>query len=585
MYGHKVARKSRQSGLLGQTQARATSEGTHPGSSTFLGGAPQSSDTAPSISYHEDTIAAIVTGPQGAVSIVRLSGPEAVQIAQHTFQPSGNRNDHMWRPRSHRVYHGLLQDSEGHALDEVLVLAMLAPRSYTREDVIELHTHGGGVCAARALQACLAAGARRARPGEFTLRAFLNGRLDLSQAEAVAALVNARTAEAADSALAGMTGGLGAAVAAMRSDTLNLLAELEARIDFDEDLPPVDVQLLRQRLAELQDRVSAALDTSQRGKLLSTGLQVALVGRPNVGKSSLLNALSGSERAIVTDIPGTTRDIVEAGAVMQGIPVNLLDTAGVREAGDLVERLGVQRSRAAAQAADIVLMIYDATRGWTEEDSIVFEGLWSAQAPSEVRSEATGPNGMTHASTGAESISEVPDGASTSWLPANGAVGDSLEEEKQRSLAHRVREPSSVSQRQAPPLILVANKLDLAQGEAHAQGGLPDEVSRACRASISTSAASGAGLDDLRAAVVDAAGLPSLSTGGRGWAVNERQAEALLRAREALDRAAQSMADGLPVDFWTIDVKDALLALGEVTGTDASEDVLDRVFSTFCIGK
>ncbi|BDA49035.1 probable tRNA modification GTPase MnmE [Coccomyxa sp. Obi] len=585
MFARILACKSRQSGLLGQAQAQAPSEGTRPGASTLLGGAPQSSDTAPSISYHEDTIAAIVTGPQGAVSIVRLSGPEAVQIAQQIFQPSGNRRDHEWQPRSHRVYHGLLLNSERHAIDEVLVLAMLAPRSYTREDVIELHTHGGGVCAARALQACLAAGARRARPGEFTLRAFLNGRLDLSQAEAVAALVNARTAEAADSALAGMTGGLGAAVAAMRSDTLNLLAELEARIDFDEDLPPLDAQLLRQRLAELKDRVTSALDTSQRGRLLSTGLQVALVGRPNVGKSSLLNALSGSERAIVTDIPGTTRDIVEAGAVMQGIPVNLLDTAGVREAGDLVERLGVQRSRAAAQAADIVLMIYDATLGWTEEDSIVFEGLWSTQAPSEAQSESMGPDGMTHASTGSDSMSGVSDSASTSGLPSNGAVGNSLEEEKQRSLAHRAREPSGGAQRKAPPLILVANKLDLANGEEYPQGGLPDEVRRACRAFVSTSAASGDGLDDLRAAVVDAAGLPSLSTGGRGWAVNERQAEALLKAREALDRAAQSMTEGLPVDFWTIDVKDALLALGEVTGTDASEDVLDRVFSTFCIGK
>ncbi|EIE18915.1 tRNA modification GTPase TrmE [Coccomyxa subellipsoidea C-169] len=463
---------------------------------------------------------------KGAVSIVRLSGAEAVQIAQQIFQPSGKMRVQQWQPQSHRVHHGLLQDTNGSAIDEVLLLAMLAPRSYTREDVVELHTHGGGVCAARALQACLAAGARRARPGEFTLRAFLNGRLDLSQAEAVAALVNARTAAAADSALAGMSGGIGAAVAAMRSDAVNLLAELEARIDFDEDLPPMDAQLLGRRLAELSEKVSSALDTAQRGRLLSTGLQVALVGRPNVGKSSLLNALSGSQRAIVTDIPGTTRDIVEAGAVMEGVPVSLLDTAGVREAGDLVERLGVQRSRAAAQGADIVLMIYDAMEGWTEEDGVVFGGLWSSSTASEDHS-TSGGSGTAAAASSARLESDAT-------------------------------------------------------------------VRAACRQMVSTSAASGAGLDDLRAAVVHAAGLPSLNTGetqinpvpsGSGWAVNERQAEALLRAREALERAAQSVQDGLPVDFWTIDVKDALLALGEVTGSEAGQDVLDRVFSTFCIGK
>ncbi|KAK9918470.1 hypothetical protein WJX75_004296 [Coccomyxa subellipsoidea] len=550
---------------------------------SLLGEANRGADSAPSTSSEGDTIAAIVTGPQGAVSIVRLSGPEALQIAQHTFQPSGKKRTPGWQPHSHRVYHGMLRDTEGRAIDEVLLLAMLAPRSYTREDVVELHTHGGSVCASRALQACLAAGARRARPGEFTLRAFLNGRLDLSQAEAVAALVNARTAAAADSALAGMSGGLGAAVAAMRCDALNLLAELEARIDFDEDLPPMDALGLGQSLAELREKVTSALATAQRGRLLSTGLQVALLGRPNVGKSSLLNALSGSQRAIVTDIPGTTRDIVEAGTVMEGVPVSLLDTAGVREAGDLVERLGVQRSRAAAQAADIVLMIFDATEGWTGEDGIVFGGLWSVDAATEDKLHANAPGTSASASTSQPHSDNA--GASDRQSDGAGVRMVSLEEEKQRGLAHRAREPSSNVSRPVPPLILVANKVDIAGDAASAQQSLPDEVRGACSEVVSTSAASGAGLDDLRAAVVNAAGLPSLNTGGRGWAVNERQAEALLRAREALERAAQSMADGLPIDFWTIDVKDALLALGEVTGAEAGEEVLDRVFSTFCIGK
>eukprot|EP00882_Tetradesmus_deserticola_P010207 GHRQ01010784.1.p1 GENE.GHRQ01010784.1~~GHRQ01010784.1.p1 ORF type:complete len:382 (+),score=102.43 GHRQ01010784.1:62-1207(+) len=291
---------------------------THAGGGPSTSGrtAEHSAAAVPLATEGEDTIASMVTGGSrsGAVDIIRVSGSEAVQVAQRVFWPQG-RFRFSWRPQSQRIYFGTAVDGEGRVVDEVLLLAMLTPRSYTREDVIELHTHGGGVCAQRVLRACIEAGARPARPGEFTLRAFLNGRMDLSQAENVLQLVNARTSTAADSALAGLAGGLGQLVSELRGDLLEILAELEARLDFDDDLPPMDVPALVEDITVLQRDIEAALRTSRQGNLLRQGLQVAIVGRPNVGKSSLMNSWTGTSRAIVTDIAGTTRDVLEAGGM------------------------------------------------------------------------------------------------------------------------------------------------------------------------------------------------------------------------------------------------------------------------------
>eukprot|EP00878_Enallax_costatus_P024061 GHUV01025649.1.p1 GENE.GHUV01025649.1~~GHUV01025649.1.p1 ORF type:complete len:445 (+),score=114.58 GHUV01025649.1:758-2092(+) len=337
---------------------------------------------APLATEGEDTIASLVTGGSrsGAVDVIRISGSEAIQIAQRVFWPQGHFRFN-WQPKSQRIYYGTAVDGDGHVIDEVLLLAMLRPRSYTREDVLELHTHGGGVCAQRVLRACIEAGARPARPGEFTLRAFLNGRLDLSQAENVLQLINARTATAADSALAGLQGGLGQLVSDLRQDVLEILAELEARLDFDDDLPPMDVPALIQDITELHKDIESALRTSKAGSLLRHGLQVAIVGRPNVGKSSLLNSWTGTNRAIVTEIAGTTRDVLEAGLTVSGVPLTLLDTAGIRTSSDTVEKLGVERSTAAAAAADMVLMVIDAAAGWTDADGEIFESLWGKEGP------------------------------------------------------------------------------------------------------------------------------------------------------------------------------------------------------------
>lgn len=505
-----------------------------------------------------DTIAAIVTGAAaGAVSIIRLSGAEAVALAQQVFQPAsgGGTGSAGWKPESHRVYYGRAVDAAGSTLDEVLLLAMLRPRSYTAEDVIEIHTHGGGISAQRVLQRCLEAGARLAQPGEFTLRAFLNGRLDLSQAESVAQLIDARTVAAADSALAGLGGGLGREVQQMRQECVDLLVEMDARLDFDEDLPPLDVPALVQRVAALGQRLERTLQTARQGQLLRAGLQVALVGRPNVGKSSLLNALSGTERAIVTDIAGTTRDIVEAGIVIGGVPITLLDTAGLRESGDLVEQIGVERSLAAARQADIVLMVVDGQAGWTDGDADIFQTVFGAGA-------ARGERGL-----------------GSDW-----GSGEDCGSEGGRGGA---------------PALLVLNKSDLAAqqaqqrqdgaacggGGAVAAAGVPAAAVAQFAAVVQTSAATKQGLEELRSAVLQLAGAPQLASGGVGWAVNERQAEALIRAQEALLRVQASIADELPLDFWTIDLRAATLALGEVSGDDVTEEVLDSIFSRFCIGK
>lgn len=318
-----------------------------------------------------DTIAAIATAivpEQGSVGIVRVSGANAFAIAQHIFQAPGRQ---IWE--SHRIVYGYIRDPDSQqVIDEALLLIMLAPRSYTREDVVEFHCHGGIMAVQQVLQLCIAQGARLAQPGEFTLRAFLNGRLDLTQAESVADLVSARSPQAAQLALSGLQGKLTNPIRQLRSNCIDILAEIEVRIDFEEDLPPLNEAEITTRLQKVLKDVETILATAERGELLRTGLKVAIVGRPNVGKSSLLNAWSRSDRAIVTDLPGTTRDVVESQLVVGGIPIQVLDTAGIRETDDRVEKIGVERSRTAAQTADLVLFTLDASAGWTETDQAIY---------------------------------------------------------------------------------------------------------------------------------------------------------------------------------------------------------------------
>ncbi|MFS8811323.1 tRNA uridine-5-carboxymethylaminomethyl(34) synthesis GTPase MnmE [Synechococcus sp. R55.7] len=451
-----------------------------------------------------DTIAAIATAvvpEQGSVGIVRLSGSRALPIVQAIFTPA--RRSAVWE--SHRLLYGWIRDEKGQILDEALAVWMQAPRSYTREDVAELHCHGGIMVVQATLQQCLRQGARLAQPGEFSLRAFLNGRIDLTQAESVADLVAARSPQAARMALAGLQGKLGGSIRALRQELLGLLAEIEARLDFEEDLPPLDVAAWQARLQAIQAQMQALLATAERGQLLRTGVKVAIVGRPNVGKSSLLNAWSGQDRAIVTDLPGTTRDVVESHLVVKGIPVQLLDTAGIRATEDPVERLGVERSQRLAQAADVLVLVIDAQAGWTAADAAIYE-----------------------------------------------------------SIRHR-------------PLILVINKTDLAPPEGIP---LPPEIAHR----VPAVAAQGKGIPELERA------LEQLVTQGRPQpnleiSLNQRQAAALQQAQASLEQVGQAIQAQLPLDFWSIDLRGALHALGQITGEEISESVLDQIFSRFCIGK
>jgi tRNA modification GTPase len=453
-----------------------------------------------------ETIAAIATAivpQQGSVGIVRLSGVNAVAIARTLFQAPGRQ---PWE--SHRILYGYVRDPQTQqTVDEALLLLMLSPRSYTREDVVEFHCHGGIMAVQQVLHLCVAQGARLAEPGEFTLRAFLNGRLDLTQAEGIADLVSAQSPQAAQTALAGVQGKLMTPIRELRAACLDILAEVEARIDFEDDLPPLDEAVIATQIGQVLQTMTEILDTAYQGELLRSGLKVAIVGRPNVGKSSLLNAWSRSDRAIVTDLPGTTRDVVESQLVVGGIPIQVLDTAGIREVEDQVERLGIERSRAAAQAADLVLLTIDAQAGWTPADQALYE-----------------------------------------------------------LVRHR-------------PLILVVNKTDLLDNDGLPP--LPDlPVPRAL-----TAAAFNQGIANLEETILKTVQAEQLHASNVEVTINQRQSAALTRARTALEQVKTTIAHQLPLDFWTIDLRMAIHALGEVTGDEITESMLDEIFSRFCIGK
>lgn len=457
------------------------------------------------LSTQGDTIAAIATAvvpQQGSVGIIRLSGDQATAIAQKIFQVPGRQ---PWE--SHRILYGSVRHpASGQLIDEALLLLMLAPRSYTREDVVEFHCHGGIMAVQQVLQLCLEQGARLAEPGEFTLRAFLNGRIDLTQAEGIADLVGAQSPQAAQTALAGVQGKLAQPIRQLRATCLDILAEIEARIDFEEDLPPLDEAAIATQLAQVLDQVHHILKTADQGELLRSGLKVAIVGRPNVGKSSLLNAWSRSDRAIVTDLPGTTRDVVESQLVVGGIPIQVLDTAGIREALDQVEQIGVARSRAVAQSADLVLLTLDAQTGWTDDDQILYD---------------------------------------------------------------------QVQQR---PLIVVINKIDLVET-------LPPLPLKASIPIVPTAAAQHRGIEKLEQAILTTVQAGQLQAADLDLAINRRQAAALTQAQMALEQVQVTLQERLPLDFWTIDLRGAIQALGEITGEEVTESVLDQIFSRFCIGK
>jgi tRNA modification GTPase len=450
----------------------------------------------------DDTIATISTPlGEGGIGIVRLSGPEARSIVETLFQPHGDEQT----LRSYALHYGHIVDpADDTVVDEVLVSFMRAPRSYTRQDVVEINCHGGIVPLRRVLHLCLAAGARLAEPGELTLRAFLNGRIDLAQAEAVLDIVRAKTDAALRVAMDQLSGQLSSQVRALRQRMVELLAYLEATIDFVEDeIPPRDIG---PEIARLEEELSALLANAQQGAIYRQGIRAAIVGRPNVGKSSLLNALLRVSRAIVTAIPGTTRDTLEESCNLRGIPVTLVDTAGISATQNPVERLGIERSRQALAQADLVLLMVDGSEPLEAQD----------------------------------------------WEIARSTGGQ--------------------------PVLVVVNKLDLPQ-QVDAEGFLP----RASR--VYLSALTGEGLADLEQAIVDLIFSGKVLASDRPLVSNPRHQTLLEQARDGTRAVQSALAQGLSNDLIAIDLTEAVDALGQITGQTLSEDLLETIFASFCLGK
>lgn len=324
-----------------------------------------------------DTIAAISTPMgEGAIAIVRLSGEEAVSIADQIYE--GKSQKRLSDAKSHTIHYGYIVDPDiGQKVEEVMVSVMRGPKTFTREDVVEINCHGGLVSVNRVLQLVIANGARLAEPGEFTKRAFLNGRIDLSQAEAVMDLIRAKTDRAMNVAMGQMEGRLSKLIQSLRQEILETLAHVEVNIDYPEydDVEEMTHSMLIPKARHVRDEIKRLLQTSQQGKILREGLSTVIVGRPNVGKSSLLNSLVHENKAIVTDIPGTTRDVIEEYVNVRGVPLRLVDTAGIRETEDIVERIGVERSRQVLKEADLLLLVLNFNEELSQEDENLFEAV------------------------------------------------------------------------------------------------------------------------------------------------------------------------------------------------------------------
>ncbi len=456
--------------------------------------------------YEEDTIAAIATPPgEGGIAVIRISGADAENIATKIFARAQGKNGRL---ASHRLYHGEIHEPQSNCMvDDVLLTIMRKPRSYTGEDVVEIHCHGGAFLSRKILGLALSQGARQAEPGEFTKRAFLNGKMDLSQAEAVLDLIRARTDKAAALALTQARGELSKWVHGLREELLDILVQVEAAIDFPEE----EIELLKrpdviQKIGNLRSEILDIISSYEWGRLFREGARVCICGRPNVGKSSLLNALLGQERVIVTPVPGTTRDVIEEAINLDGLPVVLWDTAGLRETDDQIEQMGVNLSRQYLEKAD-ALIVVDGSTKLTQDDKVLLRNV------------------------------------------------------------------------EAKKVLIAVNKNDLPQTLS------PEDLSRFSdsRTIVRVSAKSGEGINvlqkKLRDLVIDCEREPAMVL------TNLRHRNALLRGETALRHAETTLGKGYAAEFVAVDLNETRNALGEIIGTVSDEDILERIFNNFCIGK
>jgi len=456
----------------------------------------------------EDTIAAIST-PIGSagIGIVRLSGKHAVMIAESIFR---GKKKKLTEAPAFSISYGHIINRNEEIVDEVLVSVMRAPKSFTAEDVVEINCHGGVVAVRKVMEMVLKEGARLAEPGEFSKRAFLNGRIDLAQAESIIDLINAKTEKSLQVAVGQLTGTLSENIRSMRRQLLELIAHIEAGIDFPEDdIEEITVTIIRKKLEELLGDIRKLIETADTGKIFREGIKTVIIGKPNVGKSSLLNALLQEKRAIVTDVPGTTRDIIEEVVSIRGIPLKLVDTAGIRETEDFIEKIGVERSKEMFIGADLVLFMTDASTGLTEED---------------------------------------------------------------REIIKLIKKKNS---------LVIINKTDLKKQSDFS------EIERLVgqKDTVEMSLLTGEGLEALEEKIEQLVYAGRVFVQDDVMITNIRHKNSLELVQQSLEEAVNTINADMPVDCVAIDLKAAWEALGEITGETVSEDLIDQIFSQFCIGK
>ena len=455
-----------------------------------------------------DTIAAIATAMSNSgIGIVRISGDEALDVADRIFRPKkGSRK--VSDMETHTIHYGYVTDGD-EVIDEVMLLIMKAPRSYTCEDTIEIDCHGGVLVMKKILETVLKYGARPAEPGEFTKRAFLNGRIDLSQAESVIDVINAQNELALKSSVSQLQGAVLEKIKAIRAVVLHEIAFIESALDDPEHVSLEGYpEQLHEIMSDAHSKVKKLLDSSDNGKMLKEGINTAIVGKPNAGKSSLLNILVGEERAIVTEIAGTTRDILQEQIQIGGIGLNVIDTAGIRNTEDIVEKIGVNKSREYIEKADLIIYVVDSSTELDENDQEIIEAIRNKKA------------------------------------------------------------------------IVLLNKSDLdAKTDASV---LQTQLSKPI---LSISAKNNTGIHELETLIEEMFFSGKLSFNDEVYITNIRQKNALAEAQNSLKMVLQSIADGMPEDFFTIDMMNAYEALGTIIGESVGEDLVNEIFSKFCMGK
>ena len=455
-----------------------------------------------------DTIAAISTAVGGGIAIIRISGNKAAAIAKALFKPGGGSGRCAFK--SHRVYYGHIV-KDGRILDECMLTFMKAPRSYTREDVAEISSHGGLKSAELILSAVLEKGAVLAEPGEFTKRAFLNGRIDLTKAQAVIDIINSKTELSHNQAINRLSGRLSADLEEIRGRLLDLLAEIEASIDYPEYDMEEQLPAQMEALESVKASIARLIKDGNMGLIMSEGLQTVILGRPNAGKSSLLNRMLGTDRAIVTEIPGTTRDVLSETVNIRGLPLNIVDTAGLRNSADIVESLGVKKSLEYAKDADLILYMLDASVDLEAEDI--------------------------------ENISSL----------------------------------------ESKEIILIMNKVDLER--KFKLSDFPSDFWDRVKNFVEISTLENIGLDRLCDMIYNLFFDNRISLENTVTVSNARDMDSLKKALAHTDAAIAAMEAGLASDLAAIDIRDAYVCLGQILGESLADDVIDRIFSKFCLGK